>query len=351
MHLPKVLLIILLIQFSCTDLDKSADDSNAIQASSQRESEGKLENKVDSILLSINSKIKSDLNNSDLYLQRAKRYEELGDNDFALQDIKRAQAIDSIALSPQLALCSYWMDRGKFGFALQVVKKAQEQHPESAEVYEKLSELYLIARKNKESLSYADLAVKYNMFNPKAYYLKGLNFLDLGDTNRAISSYQTAIEQDPEYFEPYLELGLLYAAQDNPLAIDYYENALSVRPNDANTLYSLGMYQQEHEMYNEAIKTYYTATKEYPDFREAHFNLGYIHMYYLKLYREATKYYSDAIKADPNYYQAYYNRGYSFELMGDVNNALKDYEYALLIQPDYDLAAQGISRVKEIMNL
>lgn len=346
-----VFFIIVFFHFSCSTDSNDLNQANKSALDSKTSNDKELnEGKADSILVELNTKIKADLSNLDLYLERADRYKALGDFDYALQDINRAQAIDTNALAPKIALCQYWMDKGKFGFALNVAKKAELNHPESSELYLKLSELYLIARRNKESLAYADKAVKYDMFNPRAYYLKGLNFLDLKDTNRAISSYQTAVEQNPDYFEPYLELGLLYAAKDDPLAIEYYNNALSVRPNDANTLYSLGMYQQEHQMYNEAIQTYYTAAKEYPDFREVHFNLGYIHMYYLKLYREAAKYFNRAIEVDPKYYQAYYNRGYSFELMGDVNNALKDYNYALSIKPDYDLAAQGVSRVTEIMN-
>ena len=73
-------------------------------------------------------------------------------------------------------------------------------------------------------------------------------------------------------------------------------------------------------------------------------------MFYLKLYREATRYFTDAVEVDPQYYQAYYNRGYSFELMGDVGNAKKDYQYALSIQPDYTMAAKGLSRVNELIN-
>jgi Tfp pilus assembly protein PilF len=70
-------------------------------------------------------------------------------------------------------------------------------------------------------------------------------------------------------------------------------------------------------------------------------------MYYLQLYRDATHHFTDAIEVDPSYFQAYYNRGYCFELMGDINNAAKDYRKALEIQPDYDLAANGLSRVTE----
>ena len=68
-------------------------------------------------------------------------------------------------------------------------------------------------------------------------------------------------------------------------------------------------------------------------------------MYYLKLYRQATIHFTDAIEVDANYIQAFYNRGYCFELMGDINNAAKDYQYAIKLKPDYDNAAKGLERV------
>lgn len=300
---------------------------------------------IDTTFLKINNQIREDIKNPDLYLERANLYVGKNDLESAKADLDRAYLIDTSSLKPLLAVTDYWLNIGKIGYALSVLEKADRNHPENAEVHIKLSELYLIARNNKKALEYADLAVKFDMFNAKAYYFKGFNFMELGDTNKAISSYQTAVEQDPNYFEAYVELGLVHALRKDHLALVYYDNALEIRPGERNVLYSKGMFQQENGLINEAIQTYYKATQLFPDFREAHFNLGYVHMNYLKINREAVKYFTNAIEVDPKYYQAYFNRGYCFEIMGDINNAEKDYRYALLLKPDYDNAAKGLERV------
>ncbi len=325
---------------SCFDAQETKE-----KVASEQISVDSLQPLSDRQLDSLNNAIRQDINNADLYIARSLYFENQGQIAEAKNDLDRAYLIDTTAVKPLIAYADYWIKRGKLGFALDVLERASRHHSNSADVYVKLSELYLVARNNVKSLEYADRAIKHDMFNAKAYYLKGFNFIEIGDTTKAISSYQTAVEQNPEYFEAYLELGVLYAELNNDLAIQYYDNALSIRPNERNVLYSKGMYYQEHEMYNEAMKTYHEAIKRFPDFREAHYNMGYVHMYYLQLYKEAIRYFTDAIKVDPNYYQAYYNRGYSFELLGDVNNALKDYEYALKIKPDYTIAAEGMSRV------
>jgi tetratricopeptide (TPR) repeat protein len=300
---------------------------------------------TDTFFSKINEKIRNDIQNAELYLERAELYYEKEDLASAKSDIDRAYLIDTTNLNTLISLADYWINVGKLGFSLSVLEKAELIHPENSVVNAKLSELYLVGRDNKKSMRFAELAVKYDIFNPMAYYLKGFNFLEMGDTIRAISSYQTAVEQDPNFYEPFVELGVLFASRHDPLAIQYYDNALAIRPNEKNVLYSKGMYLQEHGLYDEAIKTYFKATKMFPEFREAHFNLGYVHMFYLKIYREAVNHFTNAVKVDPKYYQAYYNRGYCFELMGDIANAEKDYKYTLFLNPDYTNAALGLERV------
>lgn len=300
---------------------------------------------LDSNFTAINRAILEDVNNPDLYVKRALLYDSIKDSKAALEDLDRAYRIDSTRLNTLLAQADFLLKRGKLDLSLKILEKAQFYHPEASRVYEKLSETYLIARNNEKSLKNADLATKYDKFNARAYYLKGYNFLEMGDTAKSISSYQTAVEQNPNFFDAYLELGFIYALKRNPLALDYYNNALKIKPQNKQVLYAKGMFEQENERYNDAMKTYLKALEYHPNFREAHYNLGYVNMFYLKTYRQALPYFTDAIKVDPNYFEAYYNRGYCFELMGDINNAAKDYRKALSIKPDYDLAAKGLSRV------
>ncbi|MEQ8909150.1 MAG: tetratricopeptide repeat protein [Vicingaceae bacterium] len=301
----------------------------------------------DSLMNPLNKKIREDLDNAQLYVNRAKLYQKFNDFGSAKEDLQRAYGIDSTNLAVLLAYGDHFMQRGKLSQSLDFLSKARALYPEESVVYLKLGELFIIGKDNQKSLQNADLAIKYDKFNAQAYYLKGFNFLEMGDTSKAISSFQTTVEQNPEHLESYLQLGMLYSEKSDPLAIAYFDNALEIKPKHKEALYGKAMFQQEHEMYNEAMATYHEALKYYPDFREAHYNLGYVHMYYLKLYRQATLHFTDAIEVDPNYFQAYYNRGYSFELLGDINNAAKDYRKALSINPNYDLAANGLSRVTE----
>lgn len=301
----------------------------------------------DSILTDINLRIREDINNPNLYVERARWYMEKGDKREAILNIDQAIRLDSTNLETLLIQAELFFKGGRLDASKRILDKTIKIYPNSSNAYLLMSELFLIGQDNKQSIKYADLAIKNDMYNEKAYYVKGFNFLELGDTNKAISSIQTSVEQNPDYYDGYLQLGLIYSEQRNPLAVDYFNNALKVKPNDKNALYAKAMFEQDNDMLNEAMKTYTMAIKAHPDFREAYYNMGYLHMYYLKLYREGLKYFTDAIEVDPRYFQAYYNRGYSFELMGDINNAAKDYRKALSIAPDYNLAAEGLNRVTE----
>jgi len=347
-----ILSLIILIS-SCKQAGRS-DKEQIFEDSKQSESvvgteisESSNRDSGDSLLESINQLIRKDLNNPDLYLRRAAIYDSLDDVKMAVQDLDRAFLIDSTYLPTILSQADFLARRGKVELGLKMLERGKRHHPESSKLYEQFAELFLIAGNNSLALKNADLAIKYDKFNANAYYLKGYNFLEIGDTAKAISSYQTAVEQNPKHFDAYLELGYIYSAMDDPLALEYFENALSIKPTEKRVLYAKGMYEQSHELYNEAMQTYLKATKHHPNFREAYYNLGYLHLSYLGLYRQATIHFTEAIEVDPNYYEAYYNRGYSFEMLGDIGNAAKDYRKALSINPEYDLAAKGLSRVTE----
>jgi len=342
-------LVLFLFVLACNQVgtQKETDKKEAIPIENNVEVKETPDPYKDSSLIAMNEKIKEDINNPDLYLERAEIYQKLKMDKAAFNDIDRAKKIDSNKLEVIIAQADFVAKRGQIDISMQLLDRAYSLYPTSSSLHAKYAEVYLIARNNTESLKYADLAVKYDPYNAKAYYLKGYNFLEMGDTNKSISSYQTAVEQDPEYLEAYLELGYIFSLKNDPISLDYYRNALEVDPRNTKVLYSKAMFEQEHEMYNEALASYHKAIEIDSTFKEAYHNLGFVHMFYLQLYRESLKYYTKAIEIDPKYFKAYYNRGYSFELMGDIGNAEKDYRQALNIKPDYDLAANGISRLKE----
>jgi tetratricopeptide (TPR) repeat protein len=49
-----------------------------------------------------------------------------------------------------------------------------------------------------EAINEINEVLKLEKSNPKAYYLKGVIYKESGDTSLAVSSFMTAIEQDPK---------------------------------------------------------------------------------------------------------------------------------------------------------
>ena len=108
----------------------------------------------------------------------------------------------------------------------------------------------------KDAIKHIDLALKTNVNLAEGYFLKGIVFQFMGDSTSAASSFQTAVEQKADYYDAYVCLGLLYAMRHDSLAIEYYNSALSLRPNSPEALYNLGIYYQDEKQFDKAFETY-----------------------------------------------------------------------------------------------
>jgi tetratricopeptide (TPR) repeat protein len=305
------------------------------------------ENLGGELLDQLNRRIMENSSNPDLLAQRAAYFRDKKQYQNALNDINRALALDS-------ARAGFWMIKADVLFSIVQVPQAMEAFrkvtaldPSNTEAWLKLAEMSMYIREYQSSLDYANAALKVNSKLEKAYFIKGFVYKETHDTARAISSFQTCMEVNPKSYDACMQLGILFAARGNPLALQYYAQALQLRPGSIETLYDRAMYYQEAQEYNRAMEDYSAILKINPKYKEAYFNLGYIHLAYLKVYRQAIRYFSDAIGCDSTYIEAYYNRGMSFESLGDVQNAAVDYKKALAIYPRYQLAQEALERVSK----
>lgn len=296
---------------------------------------------------SLNNQIINDPNNANLYNLRAKYFFRNKDMGAASKDILKAITIDSTQSDFYLTLSDIFFAAGQSSKSKRSLEKALLIEPNNKEALTRMAELYLYVKDNKKSIEYLDKVLKVDINYSKAYFIKGMNFKEMGDTTKAISSFQTTIEQDPAYYNAYIQLGLLYEAKHNPLAIDYYNNALRIDPKSEEAMYNKGMFYQENNQLNKAIETYTKMLKVNPKNKFANYNLGYIHYEYLKVFKEAAQHFDRAIKCDSNYVEAIYMRGLSFEAMGDIQSAARDYNRALVLAPAYELPMLGLQRIKK----
>ena len=283
-----------------------------------------------------------------LFHERAKLHMQRMDVANAMLDMEKVMSMDTTKADYFLTLADVHLGASKPGKSKAALEKCLSLDPKNKLAYEKLAELYFLVQQYKESLANLDEVLKLDITNPKAYFMKGMCYRDLGDTTKAISSFQTAIEQKPEYYEPYMQLALIHHARNNKLALQYYDGALRVNPKSVEALYNRGLFYQENERnYDKAIQDYTSAVQISPNYAMAHYALGFIHFQYLKVNDQAVKHYSDAIKADSTWPEAYFNRGLAFETMGNIAAANADYTKALSLRPDYANAQKASVRVNQ----
>lgn len=301
---------------------------------------------VPSSLDILNVKLESDPNNAGLLYERALIYYEKKLLEKGLIDIQKAIKIDSTQSSYFLLMSDLYYATNKISDARNSIEKAIKLDPKNKDANIKMGELQYYLGDYKEAFKYLDDALRIDPFEAKVYFIKGMCFKENGDTNLAISSFRTAVEQDPDYFHAYMQLGNIFAAQNNPIAIDYYNNAINVNPTMVEAHYALGFYLQEHGNPDGALKVYNDLLMFDPNNAPTLHNIGYIYLFYKGDYDAAISWFNKALEADSRIVNGYYHRGYAYELKKDYASAKKDYEQALILSPEFDLAKKQLQKIK-----
>jgi len=216
------------------------------------------------------------------------------------------------------------------------------------------AEMHIHLNQYEEALIIINSALRLNDQIADAYWMKGVIYREIGDIENSLSSFQTSIEVNPSFFDGYIALGIAYGATSNPLAVDYYNSAMELRPRSVEAKYNLAMYYQELMLEEPAARkialekslALYQAILEIDSMNaSASFNRGYIYLEYLQDYKNADIWFSQAIEKLPYYHQAFFNRGLARESMGMNTEALEDYNFALELKPDFTAAALSKGRI------
>lgn len=293
----------------------------------------------------LTSLIKENPKGADLYYYRASLNIKNGNASSALTDMLEAVKIDSSKAEYYLLLGDVYFSKLFITQAVSSFEKCIALDPKNISAELKLSELFLYIKKYQDCIDHADNALRIDKTNPKAYFLKGFMFKETGDTARAISSFQTAIEQNPGYYDAYMQLGNLMSLKKNSLALNYYDHALQVKKDNPEALYGKAMYFQESDSIDAAEKIYQKILETTPDYKDALFNLGYISLIYKLDYKDAAQYFNAVCRLDSGDVRAFYNRGLSYEQMNKKDIAEADYRLVLRKSPDYELAKEGLKRL------
>lgn len=279
-----------------------------------------------------------------LYYARANAYYEFGNVKYALLDFQTAYRMDSTNASYALGFsdCLFYLNNAEGAIA--VLEDFRLHDPNNVDVLVTLAVDYFKLPKPElqKSISLLDEAIKLDVQNPDAYFFKGMIFKESGDTARAISSFQTTVEVDPDFQEAYMQLGNLYALQKNKLALQYYDDAIRLDSTDREAAYAKAKFYQDNGSLTQAIADYKAMIVADPQDAQAIYNLATIY-YGIDSISAAYKYYELAIRQAPAKAMSYYGKGLCAEELKKRDEAISLYTQALNLDPDLQEAEERLN--------
>jgi len=294
-------------------------------------------------LKEVNAQILNSPGDAALYNKRARVYLRLNQLQEGVNDAKRAIRLDSTKAEYYLTLVDAHFMRNETRPAKDVLETAEKKFPRNTEALLKLAEIYYLVQNYQKGIDYVNKALKVDEHIAKAYYIKGSIYRESGDTAKAISSLETAVEQDNRYEDAFYDLGVLYAARKNPIAFQYYDNVLRVNPSSSSAVYARAKLLQDLGRTDEAIAAYEKIVAANPRCENCYYNLGAIWLEVKKDPKKALEYFTKAIEINPSYVEAYFARGYTYTKLKDKESAKADYNMCLRIEPNYNPAVEGLN--------
>ncbi len=225
--------------------------------------------------------------------------------------------------------------------------RAARLYPDSLKTQLKLSEFQFILRQYEASKETIGKVLQKDPQNAEALFMLGMNYKDQGDIQKAAAAFQSAVELDPDLIDAWIILGSLMDEMDNPIAEQYFDNALLLDSLNVEAHHAKAFYLQNKDRIPEALFLYQRIEKIDPSYKDAYLNAGILYLLEDDL-ESSRKEFQSLISIDSTSALAYYYLAQIEEQGPDPQLALKYYDQALSFAPSMDKVrlAQEVLRAK-----
>ncbi len=248
-----------------------------------------------------------------------------------------------------LSLGSIFFQHGYIETSEGFFQSALNNDPASAEAFYGLGSVYLKQEKNSEAQKCFENAAKLKANYPEtttnAWNNLGLLATRAGDTAKAASCFEQALQLDPDHFIALENLGNAYKQQKRwQEARATLERALSIKPDDAEANYSLGMVFAQIDDTRQAYEHLQKALQARPVYPEALNNLGVL---YLRTHRrdEAAATFERCIREAPDFDQSYLNLARVYAIENNQEKARMVLRDLLARHPDDAMAQRALDQL------
>jgi tetratricopeptide (TPR) repeat protein len=298
----------------------------------------------DPALKKITDQIHNTPDNASLYFSRGNILRRMQQDSLALKDYKAAAALDTTKSEYISVIGDLLFENKDIAGSVEWIQKAIAKDPTDVKAHLKIAKMFVYINENAKAFTEIDLVLRKDVYNPEAYFLKGMVYKNLKDTAKAISNFQTAINVNPDYRDAFLQLGVLAIAKKDPLALKYFDNAFAIDSSDVFPIFEKGVYYQNAKDYAQAKEQYRQCIIRSSRFVDAYFNMGYVYMQEDSV-EKAYHQYDIVTKIDPRNPTGFFDRGLCLEYMDSIKRAVEDYKMALVLDPNYKSPKNALEKL------
>ena len=326
---------ILISFFGCGQTESANDNANKQPT-----------NAPNDIIRHLDEEILKAPENAALYDMRGDAFYKLEGYDEAILDYEKAMSIEPGNVNYPLKLADVYMNYGRSRKAYNIMTAASFQFPDSIDLQLKYAEYQIILKKNNDAFQTLQKVLKLDRHNAVAYFMMGVNFKDVDDIDKAISSFQTAVDKDSDFVDAWMMLGYIYDEKDDPLAERFFDNAIASDPDYLDAYMAKGNHFGNQGKFSKAIEVFEALITKQGQNPDAYFNIGlsYVQMDSLQ---QALDNFVICTQVEPTYVKGHYYLGVVNEKMGKKDEAKKYFQQTLNLDPDFERATKALENLSK----
>jgi tetratricopeptide (TPR) repeat protein len=280
-----------------------------------------------------------------LYFRRAELLSKNNFHELAVADYKKSWELKPEELTG-LRLASVLSISGRPVESLQFLQMATLRFPEDREFKRMLGDALFQSGKAGEALDLYRSMLKMDSSDYEAWYEMGLLYEQMKDTVNAIRSLEKSYAIQP--LDTYaLELAHIYAENRNPKALKICDQIIRRDSSGqwADPYFIKGIYYANKQLYGPAILQFDSCILRDWKFTDAYIEKG-IAYFKQKNYDRALNTFKMATNVSNTSADAYFWAGRCYEATAKKEDAILNYERAILLDKSFTEAREALKRVK-----
>lgn len=262
--------------------------------------------------------------------------------------LQRFEESPTSDLSIEIALL--YDELGDLETARYYFERALELDPNNPCAYYGLAMLFEAEGEVEKAIAYYKEAIALDPHYIAAHFFLACLYDDIGEVYLAIYHYEQVLSLDPDHFYAHLNLGSVYEGlNQDERALYHFQEAEMINPHHHLLHFNYGVVYRKMGEYEKAKESYHRSLHYSKDYPFTFLNLGLLYKDHDHDLDQALAIYSEGIQHHPTVAVLYYNRGCIYALKGEKQRAISDLKQALRYDPsllEYLLEDPELAEVK-----